>query len=285
MGALLGLLFGAGLVLLLPAGPRRVAAPAWWRRRAELLRQAGAGGVTPGQLLAVQVLVAVPAGATALAVTGSAGLACCAGVCATAVPVAAVRRTARRRTADRRELWPDAVDHVASAVRAGLSLPEALAALGERGPEPLRPAFAAFAADVRASGRLAEPLDRLRDRLADPVADRVVETVRMAREVGGTDLGPVLRALSAFLREDARVRGELEARQSWTVAAARLAVAAPWLVLLLLGTQPGTLAAYDRPTGTVVLLGGAAACALAYRLMVRIGRLPAERRVLRQVIR
>jgi hypothetical protein len=31
----------------------------------------------------------------------------------------------------------------------------------------------------------------------------------------------------------------------------------------------------------VVLLGGAGTCAAAYWLMVRIGRLPAERRILR----
>jgi tight adherence protein B len=290
VGALLGLLLGTGLVLATldrPAGRRapRPGRPAWWRRRADLLRRAGIDGVTPGQVIAVQALAGAAAGAVLLAATGSAGIACCAAAFAAALPAAAVRRTARQRGADRRDLWPDAVDHLASAVRAGLSLPEALAALGARGPEPLRPEFAAFAADVRASGRLAGPLDRLRDRLADPVADRVVETVRMAREVGGSDLGPVLRSLSAFLREDARVRAELEARQSWTVAAARLAVAAPWLVLLLLATQPGTLAAYDTGTGTAILLGGAAACTLAYRLMVRIGRLPAERRVLREVAR
>ena len=51
----------------------------------------------------------------------------------------------------------------------------------------------AFGADHRASGRTAEALDRLRDRLADPVGDRVVETVRLAREVGGTDVGTVLQ--------------------------------------------------------------------------------------------
>jgi tight adherence protein B len=303
VGALLGLLLGTGLVLLRPRGGRpgrrgggsygrpdgspgrpggSPARPAWWRRRVDVLRQAGIEGVTPGQLLAVQALAAVLAGAVLLAATGSAGIACCLGAFAAAVPAAAVKHTARRRTADRRDLWPDAVDHLASAVRAGLSLPEALAALGERGPEPLRPAFVAFAADHRASGRLAEPLDRLRERLADPVADRVVETVRLAREVGGSDLGLVLRSLSAFLREDARVRSELEARQSWTVNAARLAVAAPWLVLLLLGTQPGTLAAYDSGVGAAILLGGAGAGAVAYRLMVRIGRLPAEPRVLRE---
>ena len=42
----------------------------------------------------------------------------------------------------------------------------------------------------------------------------------MARQVGGSELGRLLRTLSAFLRADARTRGEIEARQSWTVNAA-----------------------------------------------------------------
>jgi tight adherence protein B len=64
------------------------------------------------------------------------------------------------------------------------------------------------------------------------------------------------------------------------VNAARLAVAAPWLVLLLLGTQSTTLQAYDSAGGTVLLAVGAAVCVLAYRVMLRIGRLPDDRRVL-----
>lgn len=284
MGALLGLLFGVGLLLLRPGRPRRpvpgTRVADWRRRRAELLRQAGIEGSTPEQLLAIQLLAGLLAATVVLALTRSASIAGCFGLFGAAVPVGLVRRGRRRRAVDLRELWPEAVDNLASGVRAGLSLPEALAALGERGPEPLRPAFAAFGVDHRASGRIADCLDRLKERLADPVADRVVETVRLAREVGGTDLGVVLRALSAFLREDARTRAELEARQSWTVHAARLAVAAPWLVLLLLGTQPSTLDAYDSRGGLLVLAVGGLACLVAYRLMVRIGRLPAERRVL-----
>jgi tight adherence protein B len=160
-------------------------------------------------------------------------------------------------------------------------LPEALAQVAARGPEPLRPAFASFAVDYRTSGRFGESLDALKDRLADPVADRICEALRITREVGGTDLGRLLRSLSAFLREDARTRSELEGRQSWTVYAARLAVAAPWLVLALLATRPESVAAYARPAGAVVLAVGAVLTVVAYRLMVRIGRLPEETRVLR----
>ncbi len=71
------------------------------------------------------------------------------------------------------------------------------------------------------------------------------------------------------------------ARQSWSVNAARMAVCAPWLVLVLLATQQETLNAYDTPTGTFILLIGAVASLAAYRLMLRIGRLPEDKRVLR----
>ncbi len=90
----------------------------------------------------------------------------------------------------------------------------------------------------------------------------------------------MLRSLSGFLRADLGTRSELEARQSWTVNAARLAVAAPWAVLLLMSFQRDVVGRYASLTGAIVLLGGAGVCLVAYRLMVRIGRLPVEQRVL-----
>jgi tight adherence protein B len=65
------------------------------------------------------------------------------------------------------------------------------------------------------------------------------------------------------------------------VQAARLAVAAPWAVLLLLATQSTTLAAYDSAMGTALLAIGGGVCVIAYRVMLRIGRLPQDVRVLR----
>jgi tight adherence protein B len=162
-----------------------------------------------------------------------------------------------------------------------MSLPDAIAQLALRGPAPLRPAFAAFAADHRATGRFGDCLDRLKNTLADPVADRVIEALRIAREVGGSDLGRLLRTLSQFLREQARTRAELETRQGWTVGAARLALAAPWLVLGMLALRPATVAAYDSAGGLAVLVVGGAVSVAAYRVMLRIARLPDEPRVLR----
>jgi tight adherence protein B len=284
VGTLLGRVLGLGLLLVwqsLTGAPpvRRPRGAAWLRRRTIALRQAGIAGITGGQLVAAQAAAGILTALLVLAVGRSVSVAFCFGVFGAFVPAALVRRRRDRRRGELRDVWPEVVDQLRSAVRAGLSLPEAVAALATRGPEPLRPAFARFAADHRATGRFSDCLDRLRDDLADPVADRVCESLRMAREVGGTDLGRLLRALSVFLREDARTRAELETRQGWTVNAARLAVAAPWVVLLLLATQSTTLEAYDTATGRVLLAVGAAVCVVAYRLMLRIGRLPAERRV------
>ena len=282
-GALLGLLLGLGLLLIWRSGPRAPrprTGPRRASRRQQALSAAGLTGINGAQLLALQIGLGVVATVVVLLATSTVTVSLVFGLFGFALPHLQVRRLAGRRRADLREVWPEVVDNLASAVRAGLSLPEALSALSTRGPEALRPPFARFAAEYRSTGRFNTCLDRLKDDLADPVGDRIVETLRVAREVGGSDLGRVLRTLATFLREDARARAELETRQGWVVSAARLAVAAPWAVLLLLATQSTTLAAYDSPLGTAILLGGGAVCVVAYRLMLRIGRLPQDVRVL-----
>ncbi|WP_459645637.1 type II secretion system F family protein [Kineococcus sp. NUM-3379] len=285
-GVLVGALLGAGLFCVWwscwPAPVRAERRPRERRGRLrELLAEADLHPVAPAALLGA-CAVCGTAGLLVSAVAGGVwAVAVCFGAMAGWAPLAAVRWRARSRRVQVRQLWPDVVDNLASAVRAGMSLPEAVAALGERGPRELRPAFTRFGVRYRASGSFEAELDVLKEELADPVADRLLEALRLTRQVGGGDLGRLLRTLAAFLRDDARVRGELLARQSWTVNGARLAVAAPWVVLALLATRPEALRAYDSAAGAAVLGGGAAASLVAYRLMLLLGRLPQERRVLR----
>lgn len=283
MGALAGLLLGLGVVLAAsawgrPAPSHQVARP---RRIEERLAQAGLDGVTPARMIGACVSLGAVAGLLTTAVSQSWTIGLCFAAFATYSPLALVGWRRRQRQDELRGAWPEAVDNLSSAVRAGLSLPEALTQLGTRGPESLRAPFARFGEDYRATGRFGESLDRLKASLADPVGDRVAESLRLARDVGGSDLGRLLRTLSTFLREDARTRAELEARQTWTVNAARLAVAAPWILLGLLALRPEAVRAYNTPEGFVLLAIGAATCVAAYRMMLRIGRLPTEERVLR----
>jgi len=285
MGALTGFLLGLGLVLL----AWTFADPGWQRRArtvrrrptvTDLLARAGVEGVSPGQLFALCAGTFVVVAFVVLAVSGVLVIGVVIAVMSAVLPVGILRGRAARRLRDHAALWPDAVDNLSSAVRAGLSLPEALVQLGERGPDGLRGPFAQFGRDYQATGRFQESLDLLKHRLADPVGDRVIEALRIARDVGGGDLGRMLRALSGFLRDDLRTRGELESRQSWTVNGARLAVTAPWAVLLFMSLQDQVIQRYASTAGVVVLGTGAVLCVVAYRLMMWIGRLPTERRIL-----
>lgn len=282
MGALIGLVLGVGLMLVWSAFtvPRRPRSAAATRRMSRLLGRAGLAGVKPTSVVGVCAGVALVVFVVVQAVTRTLPIAVTFCVIGSYLPVAVLQQRAQRRQREFAEVWPDAVDNLASAVRAGMSLPDAVAALGTNGPEALREPFVRFAIDYQVSGRFGESLDRLKERLADPVGDRVVEGLRVAREVGGGDLGRLLRNMSSFLREDVRTRSELEARQAWTVNGARLAVAAPWAVLLLMSFQSTAIQRYASPAGVIVLAGGAVACIGAYRLMMRIGRLPIERRIL-----
>lgn len=278
-----GLALGGGLLLcaapwLWPATERPARAGgvvSQWRAR---LVQAGLGAITPATFAAVSLVLGMLAGFAVLAFVPVTALAVLAGFAIAVLPAAVVswRAAAYRRSAAL--VWPDAVDQLVSAIRSGLPLPESVAALAESGPGPARAAFERFARDFRSTGSFALCLDELKERLADPVADRILETLRMAREVGGTELTAVLRTLGASLRAERAIRSELEARQGWLRIAARLGVAAPWLVLALLATRPEAAQAYNSPAGTLVIVAGMVVSVVAYRVMVGIGRLPEERR-------
>lgn len=272
-GALVGLAFGVGVLLLVTRPPRRRT-----RRRgalASLVAAAQWPGLTVSRLVLMCVAGALAGALVGAAMTGLLVVAALAAVVASSVPIVVVRHRALVRRRAGRAAWPEAIDTLVSGVRAGLPLPEAVADLARCGPPALRPAFAAFRSDYQASGSFAEACAALRDRMADPVADRVLAVLAIAREVGGHDVGRVLRTLSTIVRDDARSRGEIEARQSWTVNAARVAAAAPWLTLGLLALRPETAAAYASVGGAVVLVAAACASVLAYALMLRIARLPA----------
>ncbi|CAN5232550.1 type II secretion system F family protein [soil metagenome] len=281
---LLGLLLGAGLVLTVsPAlwprttsGARRHSGAADGLR--QLLAQAGLSAVPVPALVIVSVLGAIVVAGLVFAVVGVVAIAGISGMAVLLMPWILVRTRARSRRRSTRVLWPDVVDHLVSAVRSGLALPDSVVTLAHSGPIGTRSSFANFERDYRVSGNFAYSVDRLKAEFADPVADRILETLRMSREVGGSELTTVLRNLAGYLREETAIRLEVESRQSWVMNSARLGAAAPWMILLLLSTRPEAAAAYNTAAGAALIGGGLVATIIAYRLMLIIGRIPEERR-------
>jgi tight adherence protein B len=178
------------------------------------------------------------------------------------------------------ELWPDVADDLASAIRAGLSLPQAVIELCNSGPEQLRPAFQLCRDQYQATGDFNAGLNLIAQNLEDPQADKFVASLQIAHEVGGADLGVLLRTLSEVMREELVLRGEIVARQSWTVNGAKLAVAAPWVTALVLSTRDTAANVYMSASGIRMLAICAIISVLAYVAMMKIAELPAEKRLL-----
>lgn len=284
MSAVLALVLGLGVFLVYDActlqRERRYDCQSEVRDRIAGWLVACGSSVAPPQFVAACVGLGLGVAAVAILVVGSSAVALVALVAGSYAPVGYYRSRRRALRRARQQCWPEAIELLAGAVRVGDTLPAAVGVVAERGPEALRPAFRAVAADHRVSGDFVGALERVGMALADPTADRVLTTLVIAHRVGGSELGRVLRTLGAFLREDLAVRQEIVARQSWTLVAARVAAAAPWLVLVLVASRPQGARAYDSVSGLVVLLVGAVATVVGYRLMVMLGRLPEEPRVL-----
>jgi tight adherence protein B len=175
--------------------------------------------------------------------------------------------------------WPEVIDHLMSGIQSGLSLTESLAGLSTRGPEILRPAFTEFRSSLYRHGDIGEAINELKDLFHHHGSDQIFQALLISKALGGSELLAILRTLGDFLRQDLALRREIEVKHGWIKNSAHLSAAAPWILLLLLSTQPSTAAAYSTPTGVAILIAGLFMTAIAYMWMNRLGRLPQTPRV------
>jgi len=166
-----------------------------------------------------------------------------------------------------------------SGLRSGLSIAETLTGLAIRGPEISRPIFKACQELLLSGGDIEKVFIYIKVEFNDPVADQVCEVLDFARGTGSRDTAITLRTLGDFIRSDIAVRGEIHAKLGWVKNSAVVAAVAPWILLVILSTQPSTLQAFSTGTGNLILLFGVALSALAYLWMSRVGRVQSIPRI------
>lgn len=190
-----------------------------------------------------------------------------------------MRSAVKRRETRFELLWPDVVDHLITGIQSGMSLVESLSQLSERGPRELAPYFTEFNRQIRSQGDFNAALAKLQAEFSHYASDQIFEAISLSRSLGGTHLLQVLRMVGEFIRQDLAMRKEIEVKHGWIKNSAHLSAAAPWLLLLLLSTQPATVTAYGTSTGGVILISGIFMTALAYIWMNKLGALPKPPRV------
>ena len=177
--------------------------------------QAGLADVNAAEFVGVMGALAVVGAVLAYAIFGGILPSLVAALFAATFPPATYRRRRAARMAKAQESWPRMIEEIRILTGSlGRSIPQALFDVGRRGPEDLRPAFAAAHREWLLSTDFERTLRVLKDRLADPAADAACETLLIAHELGGADLDRRLGALAEDRMQDTQGRKDARAKQA-----------------------------------------------------------------------
>ena len=224
-----------------------------------------------------QVAAALLGAVTAASVTGLVALA----LPAAAGSVALVRLASGRRAQAARRLRQDAVLEAVRMLRQLLEtgaagVQQAIAVLGERGPEPLRHEFRLIAAT--SLGRR-QAWNTARDRVAEPLFDMLAAAVLIQRP-GGGELAPLFADFEDTVANAQEVEREADALQVQARSAAAIIVSLPVAFLLALSALHSPyLDAFRRPEGEVFLFLMLTVMGASYVWMRRLLRLEGLQRV------
>lgn len=244
------------------------------------LRQAGLGDVDRREFVAVVVTLFVVGGVGGYAMFGAPAPAGALATFAASFPVAAYRHRRQVRRERALEAWPRMIEEIRLQTSSlGRSIPQALFEVGGRGPEELRPPFAAAQREWLLTTDLERTLAELKRSLADPTADMACETLLIAHELGGTDLDRRLEALAEDRRHDVQGRKDARSRQAGARFARIFVLAVP-AGMAFAGMSIGNgRGAYQSPTGQLTVLTAIALVVACWVWAGQVMRLPPTRRV------
>jgi tight adherence protein B len=186
--------------------------------------------------------------------------------------------SARRDQA--RRLWPNLLEELrVLTTSGGRSLPRALLEAGRHVPDPAGEAFRATQQAWRMSADFDRSLGVLADHLAEASTDAVCETLLVAHELGGADIGRRLARLADDRRRDLATRDLAVAKLAGARFARRFVVVVP-LGMAMAGQAVGTgRAAFASPQGQAVAVAAVAMVAACWLWAGHLLRLPDEPRV------
>ncbi len=198
-----------------------------------------------------QVAAAIAGAVTAASITGLIALALPAAVGSIGLVRLVIGRRAHAARIRRQDAVLEAVRMLRQLLETGAAgVQQAIALLGERGPEPLRQEFRLIAAT--SLGRR-QAWNTARDRIAEPLFDMLAAAVLIQRP-GGGELGPLFADLEATVAGAQEVEREADALQVQARSAAAIIVSLPIAFLLVLSALHSPyLDPFRRPEGEAFL--------------------------------
>jgi tight adherence protein B len=164
-------------------------------------------------------------------------------------------RIVRRRAAFADQL-PDVLQLIASALKSGFSLPQALDAVVREDNQPVAGEFSRALAEVRLGGSLEDGLDAVANRMDSDDLRWTVIALRIQQGIGG-NLAEVLLTIAGTIRERAFLRRQVRALSAEGRLSAYILIALPILVgIWLFISSPQYMSLlYTTRLGLAMLVG------------------------------
>jgi tight adherence protein B len=193
------------------------------------------------------------------------------GVMAMAMPFFYLRHKRQRRYAAFEENFPDVLDSLGRAMRAGHALAAGMEIVAYEAPQPISGEFRKVLEEWRLGRNWDQALGHLRERLPLVSVSLFVAAVRMQNRTGGK-LHEVLGRISASVREAAALDGEIRAISAHGKMTGAILSALPIGIALMLNwTSPGYLdILVDHPIGKYLIIAAVFFLIAAHFVMRRI---------------
>jgi tight adherence protein B len=188
-----------------------------------------------------------------------------------ALPLLFVRHKRKKRMALFEEQFPEALDFVARALRAGHAFQVSLSLLAQESPEPLKGEFLKVYNEQNLGENLPVVLRHLGERVPSLDVKFFVAAVLMQRETGG-NLGEILTKLSSVIRDRFRLKGAVKAASAHGRITATILTVLPIVTVMILSLiAPGYLPAMAKdPDGKWLIIGSIVAQGIGYVIMRKI---------------
>lgn len=165
---------------------------------------------------------------------------------------------AGRRRAKFESQLDETLQMIAGSLRAGYSLPQSLATIGQEGSAPTSLEFARVTNEVRVGRSMMESLNDVCDRMRNEDFFWVTQAIGINREVGG-NLADVLDGVSTTIRQRAEIRGQVKSLAADGQLSAIILVALPFAVagFLFIASPAYIGKLFSDPLGWMMLAVGA----------------------------
>jgi len=168
---------------------------------------------------------------------------------------------------------------LSSSLAAGLPLDEASAYLTRHGSPHHRARWLKLHSRLVAGLPLQSALHDFKVGSADAWSDQLCEIVMACEVYNSSLLSNEIIDQAAFMRQAGDLLVDAKRRLSAAKSIAWLALAAPWLLVLMLSSRTENRQVFLQPQGLAILAIGVVASALAFQISKRIATLPEMNRV------